>query len=423
MSYTAPQPEDDGPGSTVPAPALHSDVLDEVRDWLATYVLTMRDDDLDILTLWAAHTYLCEETYSTPRLQLDSPVPGSGKTTVLEHLERLCLRPLNMASISSPALLVRSIEKGPRTLLIDEADRTLDPKKDGVGDLIAIINSGYKRGGKRPVLVPAKGGDWQLKEMSTFAPVVLAGNDPALPDDTKTRVIRVLLLPDLEGKVRPSEWEDIEEAAEKLGARLAEWANSVRTEVRIARPTLPDGCVGRARERWGPLRRVAGAAGGRWPEATNRIIVADLEAARADRADGMERIKPAVALLRDLAEAWPEDRDFWPTESLVATLVASHPERWGMRSPYGKALTVQRLGRMLVGSFKINSDRQGGVPPRGYHRTAFHPVWRRMGIRTGETGGTDGTDESPAQEASSTAAGSAGSDGRSPAALWPPEPP
>ncbi|GAA5132444.1 DUF3631 domain-containing protein [Pseudonocardia adelaidensis] len=365
-------------------PAYGMGVLDEVRAWFAIYVLTMRDDDLDILTLWAAHTYLCEETYSTPRLQIDSPIPGSGKTTVLEHFERLCRHPLNMAAISSPALLVRALEKGPRTLLIDEADRTLDPKKDGVGDLIAILNSGYKRGGKRPVLVPGKGGQWALKEMSTFAPVALAGNNPALPDDTKTRVIRVLLLPDLEGRVTPSEWEDIEDDAVKLGKRLAEWANGVRKQVRSARPPLPEGCVGRARERWGPLRRVAEAAGGRWPAVADRLIVADLEAARADRADGMERVPIHVTLLRDLAARWPAG-EFWPTEDLLAALVAGHPDRWGTSSPFGKALTAQRLGRMLAGHYKIHSDRQGDSA-RGYFRSHLLPVWGRMGVRTDGTG-------------------------------------
>lgn len=54
-------------------------LLQEVRDWLATYISTVTEADLDLLTLWAAHTHLVIETYTTPRLQLDSPVPGSGQ--------------------------------------------------------------------------------------------------------------------------------------------------------------------------------------------------------------------------------------------------------------------------------------------------------------------------------------------------------
>lgn len=128
----------------------------EIRDWLLRFICTMDDSDLDLLVLWAAHTHLCIETYTTPRLILDSPVPGSGKTTTLDHLERLCLHPVQMASLSSPALLTRMLDAGMRTILIDEADRSLNEKMDGVPELLAVLNSGYKRGGTRPVLVPGK---------------------------------------------------------------------------------------------------------------------------------------------------------------------------------------------------------------------------------------------------------------------------
>ena len=39
----------------------------------------MTDADLDLLTLFAVHTHMVVESYTTPRLQIDSPVPGSGK--------------------------------------------------------------------------------------------------------------------------------------------------------------------------------------------------------------------------------------------------------------------------------------------------------------------------------------------------------
>ena len=50
--------------------------------------------------------------------------------------------------------------------------------------MIGIINTGYRVGATRPVLVPTKGGGWDAKEMSTFAPVAMAGNNPNLPADT-----------------------------------------------------------------------------------------------------------------------------------------------------------------------------------------------------------------------------------------------
>jgi uncharacterized protein DUF3631 len=252
-------------------------LLDEVHAWLGRFIVTMHDADLDLLTLWAAHTHLVEETNTTPRLLLDSPVPSSGKTTVLEHLERLCHHPVQMASLSSPALLTRMLDKGLRTLLIDEADRSLSLDKPGVAELIAVLNSGYKKGATRPVLVPSrKKGDFDVKEMPTFSPVAMAGNNPTLPDDTRSRSIRVLLMPDVEGVAEESDWELYDAEARYLGTQLAWWAGAVRDAVRSNRPELPERVRGRARERWSPLKRVAEAVGGRWPSVVDDLAVKDV---------------------------------------------------------------------------------------------------------------------------------------------------
>ena len=372
-------------------------VLDRVRRWFGRYICTVQDADLDVLVLWAAHTWLADVIYTTPRLVIDSPVPGAGKTTCLEHLSRLCRRPLQAASLSSPAMLARMLDKELRTVLVDEADRNLDPKRPGVEDLLAIINAGYKRGATRPVLVPGPKGEWNVAEMPTFSPVALAGNAPNLPDDTTSRTIRVLLLPDIEGRVEESDWEQIELDALDLGESLAQWAEGVRDFVRTTRPALPEGCIGRAKERWNPLRRVAEAAGGRWPDAADELIRRDMLEAEMNREDGMTMIPPAVTLLRDLAAVWPEGEHFVPTRTLVPDLIRHNPGMWGEGSTYGRELTVQRLGRMLARGYKVNSDRPGGEGPRGYARATLLPAWRRMGITppvepvvTGGTGSIGG---------------------------------
>jgi Protein of unknown function (DUF3631) len=356
--------------------------LEAVRDWFARFICAVDDADLDLLTLWAAHTHLCLETHTTPRLVLDSPVPGSGKTTVLEHLERLCLRPIQMASLSSPALLTRMLDADTRTVLIDEADRNLNPDRDGVGELLAVLNSGYKRGSTRPVLVPVKGGGWEAKEMPTFAPVAMAGNNPNLPDDTRSRSIRVLLMPDVDGLIEDSDWEEYEEDARRIGGKLEAWADMVRDEVRTTRAVLPDGIRGRTRERWAPLKRVADAAGGRWPALVDELAVRDMERIEAEREEGIVQQRPAIVLLSHLHEAWDETEKFVRTETLIDRIVAVHPEMWGDASPFGKRLTPQRFGRMLSTSYNIHSNRAEHLPerPRGYLRTSIEPAFRRFGL-------------------------------------------
>ena len=353
-------------------------VLTDVRAWLARFISVPDEIDLDMLALWAAHTHVALETYSTPRLVLDSTMPGSGKTTVLEHMQRLCYSPIQAASISSPALLARMLSKGIRTILIDEVDRSLDPKKPGVEDLIAILNSGYKRGATRPVLVPGKAGDWDVDEMSTYAPVAMAGNSPHLPDDTRSRSIRVLLMPDLYGVVESSDWEEIEPDAQDHAEALANAMEGAREFVRTVRPDLPKGCVGRMKEKWNPLKRVAAAAGGEWPAIVDRLIERDIQEVEMEREEGLMKLPPQMVMLMDLYAVWPEHEPFVNTNDLVSRLIQSNPDYWDAGSAYGRALTVQRLGRTLV-QVKIKSSKNSR-DQRGYARADFLKSWRQSGI-------------------------------------------
>ena len=47
-------------------PAVEPAPLDDVRQWLARYIRTTTEADLDLLTLWAVHTHLVTELYTTP---------------------------------------------------------------------------------------------------------------------------------------------------------------------------------------------------------------------------------------------------------------------------------------------------------------------------------------------------------------------
>jgi hypothetical protein len=373
--------EEYAPGSTASTASAGSDrglVLNRVRDWLSRFICPMYPRDLDLLTLWIAHTHLVNETYTTPRLLIESPVPESGKTTVLEHLQHLCVHPLQMATVSSPAMLTRVLENGPRTLLIDEADRSLSPDKPGIDDLIAVLNSGYKKGATRPVLVPAKGGNWETAEMPTFAPVGMAGNQPKLADDTLSRTIRVLIMPDHDGTVEDSDWELIEEEAQAIADELAMWADSVRDQLRSGeRPSLPEGAKARTKERWLPLKRVATAAGDRWPDVVDHLVELDMERMQLDREEGIVNEKTHVRLLKNIAEVWPQGRTFHSTADLIAILAARFPQSWGPSDKYPKGLTPQRLGRMLVKNYGVYSDRTAdGI--RGYSARSFDVACRSI---------------------------------------------
>jgi hypothetical protein len=218
----------------------------------------------------------------------------------------------------------------------------------------------------------------------------------------------VLLLPDLDGRVDESDWERIEDDARALGQRIAEWADVVRDDLRVNRPPMPAGIKGRARERWFPLKRVAAVAGGRWPSVVDELALHDKEQLEMDAEDGLVRQRPALALLRHLHELWPMGETFTPTATLIQSLVWEHPDDWGERSPFGKPLTAQRLGRMLATSYGVNSAASTGMVIGGYARAALDPAWRRMGFAAApvtsnpsqETGATGASGETGASRRS-----------------------
>jgi hypothetical protein len=367
-----------GSGGSVGSGGSLGGLIGEVRTWFGNYIKVIDESDLDVLALWAIHTWVCEETYTTPRLLIDSPVPGSGKTTLLEHLGKLSRRPAQMASINSSAMLARITANEIRTLLIDEADRNLNPKKPGVEDLIAILNSGYKRGGTRPTLVQSKN-DWVVQEMPTFSPVAIAGNTPLLPDDTRSRCIVVRLLPDIAGLVQPSDWEFLDEPAAELAQRIEQVTEEHRGAIRVSRPELPPGCVNRLKERWNPLKRIAAVAGAQWSERVDQLILRDIESARQQSENGDLQLSVNLQLAKDLFAVFGAEPGFIPTVQLVTKLIRHNPDQWSISSFYGKDLTPQRFGRILANAYGLNSVRIGDSA-RGYHSDQFKRIWQQLGI-------------------------------------------
>jgi hypothetical protein len=208
----------------------------------------------------------------------------------------------------------------------------------------------------------------------------MAGNQPRLPDDTLSRTIRVLIMPDHDGTVEDSDWELIEEEAQAIATDLAVWADSVRDQVRSGeRPSLPEGAKSRTKERWLPLKRVAAAAGDRWPDVVDQLVQLDLERMQLDREEGIVNEKTHVALLRNIADVWVDGQTFHSTDDLIAMLGARFPHAWGSSDRYPKGLTPQRFGRMLVKNYGVYSDRTADKV-RGYFARSFDVACRSVRV-------------------------------------------
>lgn len=243
-----------------------SEVLCAAEGFYRKYAVYPTEHHYTVLPLWAAHTYVYEEFDTSPRLFLDSAVPGAGKTRTLELLDETAREPL-MAFSASQAALIRTIDNGGRTILMDEID-TLYNKNGGSGseDITAVVNAGYKRGSRVPRCV-GNGMDISVVELDAYAPMALAGLHSNVPDAVRSRSIHFRMK-----KRRPSEKvsafyrRDIKEEARPIREGFEAWLEPNRDTVRAARPKMPKGVEDRPAEVWEPLLVMADLAGDEWPE-------------------------------------------------------------------------------------------------------------------------------------------------------------
>lgn len=342
-------------------------LLDDLRTFVGRFVAPPRAEALDAIVLWAAHAHMAGYFYTSPRLALLSPEPGSGKTRVLEVLYPVVARPMFSFS-ASPAAIFRKLAQEDHTLLFDEVDAifTRQGKDDGNEDLRALLNAGYRRGATIPRCV---GPRHEVQEFGVFAPVALAGLGD-LPDTVMSRSVIIRMR-----RRAPSERIEqfrmrIHEAeGALLRERLATWTAEVGPDVGEAWPDLPPGVVDRDAEVWEPLLAVADAAGGHWPD-TARTACVELLKVASDR-----EVSLGVRLLGDLRAVFA-DADALATSDILEALNDLDEAPWG--DLYGKKLEARTLARMLK-RYDVSSTtvKVGGKALRGYRRENLWDTWER----------------------------------------------
>ena len=105
-----------------------SSILYQIATTIDERVIFQSTHDPDAIALWIVGTYLMNHWTRFPKLLVVSPERECGKTTTLEAIEGLVFKG-KMASSITAAALTRCIEKDSPTLLIDEADLTLQDNK------------------------------------------------------------------------------------------------------------------------------------------------------------------------------------------------------------------------------------------------------------------------------------------------------
>jgi hypothetical protein len=235
-------------------------LLDDVRAVFQRFIV-LKDEQLDTLPLWVAHTYVFREFDVTPYLALMSPTMRSGKTNLLTVLEKLVHQPLIVVHMSTAALY-RSIDQLTPTLLFDELDMQ---KMSRVYQ--GILNSGYKAGAN--VIMSEHG---RPKRLSIYNPKAFASIGRALSRTLSDRSIEIHMR-------RKRRDEDVEEFSIRALTQITEGYGDRLENFRAdfiapdAIPEMPEILNHRERELWLPLFSIAEQAGEGWASTPAALAV------------------------------------------------------------------------------------------------------------------------------------------------------
>lgn len=369
-------------------------LLNRIHDFTRRFICYPSDHASTSHVLWIAHTHLMEAWFSTPRLAVLSPEPGSGKSRVLEITALLVPNPL-LSVNSSASFILRTMadQENRPTVLYDEIDAIFGPNARGNEDLRAMINAGYRRGAMIGRCYMEKG-KVLTEQLATYAAVALGGLGN-LPDTIMSRSVIFRMRKRATGeKVEPFQPRVHEGQADALRSELAEWAASIAGLAEMAQPAMPDCIADRNADVWGPLFAVADLAGGAWPEAVRMAATDAVMSAKAS-----ERPSLGAQLLADIYACLGE-ADRITTADLLDRLLADDEAPWG--DLRGRKIDARKLAEMLR-EYGIRSSTirmPNGQTPKGYKREAFHDAWKRYLPRslTRTTSATSDTDHANPSE-------------------------
>ncbi len=347
-------------------------LLDDLRDFLARFVVYPSEHALVAHVLWIVHTWLLDAWESTPRIAFLSPEPGSGKSRALEVTEPLVPRPVHAVNCT-PAYLFRKVSDpdGEPTILYDECDTLFGPKAKDHEEIRGMINAGHRKGAMAGRCV-VRGKLVETEELPAYCAVALAGLDD-LPASIMSRsvVTRMRRRAPTE-PIQPWRRRINEPQAAKLRDRLIDWSNSVRENATDMWPQIPPGVEDRAADVWEPLLSVADLAGGHWPKSARVAavtVVTDSMAATPSL---------GVMLLRDIRTVFNTvaARNL-VTDQLLTNLREIEEAPWAVIRK-GEPLDARGLAQRL---------RKYGIQPKpirdsdrvfkGYTRAQFEDAWSR----------------------------------------------
>ena len=144
----------------------------EIHSFMVEHIDVPNELFYDVYSCFVLASWRPEDFKVIPYLFFLGPL-SSGKTRGLECLQRLCYRALLSTSMSAAAIF-RALEAWHPTLLLDETEIY---NKESMAEVLALLNSGYRRGQYAIRMEKAEEGNPQIGMFDTFGFKAMAGTE------------------------------------------------------------------------------------------------------------------------------------------------------------------------------------------------------------------------------------------------------
>lgn len=348
--------------------------LPAIEAHLRRFIAFPTEDHAPVLSTWVLHTYAIDAAYATPYLYVTSAEKQSGKTRVIDVLDGICRNSVRSGSMSASSLYriidggvpgqpgseddesedADLIQRGKPTLFIDEVDAIFSGAANE--PLREVLNTGYKSSGFAIRTIEGK-----VRQMSTFAPKLLAGIDNgAMPDTIADRCIKIVLKRKLAGQeVERFMARRVEPEAAELREMIEAWVRHNMDAIMAHEPAVIEELSDRAFEISEPLLQIAHVAGGDWTERLTSAL-RNLLVEEKTLSEGAKVLLAAKTIMEETGA----DR---LSSAALSEYVNMHPKRVGnLLAPYGIKPTTVAFG-----------SGQARQIAKGYHKSAFADAWER----------------------------------------------
>ena len=350
-----------------PEPVDPALLLTEIAATIRSMVI-LDPEQADAGALWVAHTHVADVADTSPIAIVNAPEKACAKTLLQTVFAKMSKRPLQ-ASNASLSALFRAVESWQSTLFIDEADTFF---KDNP-ELHGLVNAGYSKGGF-VLRSEASGDSFEPRMFSVYGPKSIAGIalEKHLPDSTMSRGIIFNLRRKLphESVQRLRHFD--KSVFERIGSKLARFAQDYSQQLRLARPDLPEELSDREQDSWEALFAIAQCAGPDWVERANK-------AALALSGESLSSVSTGNELLADIQSVFEIKRTFKiSTVDLIDALTADEERGWATYNR-GKQLSPRQLAKQLA-AYGIHSKTvrmPTGSTPKGYDADQFADAFAR----------------------------------------------